>query len=443
MLGKLGRLLVLILLVGVFYIGLTQESRPAPDDGRVHIAYWEKWTGFEGEAMRAVVDEFNCRQDRIFVDVLAISQVNQKVLLAAAGGVPPDVAGMWDNNISAFADKHALMPLDDYLERAGITRDHYIPCYWDVCEYKGHMYALPSAPHSVGIHWNKGMFREAGLDPDRPPRTLEELDAYAAQLTERDEDGRLVQMGFMPSYPGWWNWAWGYWLGGALWDGEDTITADSPENIRAFEWVQSYSEKYGTGDLQVFQSGFGNWSSPQDAFLSGRVAIVLQGVWLGNYIDRYAPDMEWGAAPWPHPAGRPDLAEVSPVASDILCIPAGAKHPDEAFEFIAFVNSQEGMELLNMGQRKHSPLAEVSDEFISEHPNPYIQVFIDVAKKSRAFGSPKMPIWAEYGNEMAAAFDSIWLQQATPQEALEQVTARMQPKLDRALLEAARREGRS
>src|SRR3954447_24814920 len=85
---------------------------PAPADGRVHIRYWEKWTGFEEEAMRKVVNAFNARQDRVFVDFLAVSQVDQKMLLATAGGNPPDVAGVWDSNVVVFADYNALRPLD-------------------------------------------------------------------------------------------------------------------------------------------------------------------------------------------------------------------------------------------------------------------------------------------------------------------------------------------
>ena len=49
----------------------------------------------------------------------------------------------------------------------------------------------------------------------------------------------------MPAEPGWWNWGWGYFFGGKVWDGKDGITANSPENIRAFEWIQSWSKKYG------------------------------------------------------------------------------------------------------------------------------------------------------------------------------------------------------
>jgi ABC-type glycerol-3-phosphate transport system substrate-binding protein len=441
MLTRLSRLLALGALVALVHVGFTRQPGAPAHDGKVHISYWEKWTGFEGEAMRAVVDEFNRSQQRIHVDMLTISQVDRKLLLAAAGGVPPDVVGLWSANVAAFADKQVLLPLDDYLSRYGLTRDDYIPAYWDLGDYQGQMYALPTTPSSLALHWNKKMFREVGLDPERPPRTIEELDAYAERLTKQDESGRIVQMGFMPNEPGWWNPFWGYYFGGALWNGKDTITADSPENVRAFQWVRSYSRKYGLGSLQLFRSGFGTFSSPQNAFLSGKVAMEIQGVWMGNFIAKYAPGMEWGAAPFPYPAERPDLAQVAHVECDNLCIPVGAPHPDEAFQFIRFVNSPRGMELLCLGQQKHTPLAKVSREFLEKHPNPYLQVFIDVAKRSRPFSAPKTPVLSEYSNEMDAAFDEIWLGRSKPDEALAKVTQRMQGRLDRSLESQARREG--
>src|SRR3954468_11215466 len=66
----------------------------APADGKVHIRYWEKWTGFEEEAMRKTVNAFNAKPgNRIFVEYLPVSQVNQKMLLATAGGGPPGGGG--------------------------------------------------------------------------------------------------------------------------------------------------------------------------------------------------------------------------------------------------------------------------------------------------------------------------------------------------------------
>ena len=431
MMQRGGRGLILAALVVCLYVGITRQSRPDTVAGRVHVTYWEMWTGYEADVMRGVVNEFNRRQDRIHVEMLTMSQIDRKLLLATAGGMPPDVVGLGNDNLSVFGDRKVLLPLDDYLARAGITRDDYIPAYWDICEYEGHMYALPTTPASLALHWNKALFREAGMDPERPPRTLAELDEFAEKLTKWDEKGRLEQMGLMPTHPGWWNWAWGYYFGGRLWDGKDQITTDCPENVRAYEWVQSYSKKYGATELQLFQSGFGHFASPREAFFAGQVAMELHGVWTANQISKYAPHMEWGAAPFPAVSG--DLADVAYVECNVLCIPVGAKHADEGFEFIKFVSSQEIMEMLCLGHKKHTPLARVSREFIENHPNPCLQVFIDVAKREHPFSNPKTTIWSEYQNELLAAFDEIWLQRATPQEALSRVRVRMQHKLDRYL----------
>jgi len=422
-------LVALVLAVSYSELVVRVPRRPGP----VEITYWEKWTSFEGDAMRAVVDAFNRKQKRVFVNLLTISGIENKTLMAVAGGDPPDVAGLYGPNVAQYADDRAIMPLDELCARHHIRSSDYIPCYWDIGVYRGHVYSLPTTPASTALHYNRRMLREAGLDPDRPPRTIEELDAYAEKILRRDAAGRIVRSGFMPSEPGWWNWGWGCVFGGVLWDGGRRITANSPENIRAFEWIQSYSRKYGVSDLQTFRSGFGNFSSPQNAFLSSQVAMELQGVWMYNFINMYSPSLDWAAAPFPHPADRPDLKDQTFVDEDVLVIPRGARHPREAFEFIAYVQSQEGMELLCMGQRKHSPLVKVSDRFWKTHPNPYVRLFARLAYSPAAIAPPKLPIWPEYGAELNNAYDQVALMKKTPREALDAVQSRMQPKLDQYL----------
>jgi len=341
-----------------------------------------------------------------------------------------------------FADKNALRSLDPFIREAGIKASDYIPCYWELGQYRGTTWALPSAPATDALHWNRRMFREAGLNPDRPPRTIEELDAYSQRLTKKDATGHITQMGFMQAEPGWWNYGWGYWFGGRLWDGHRRLTADAPENIRAFRWVQSYAQTYGPSALQLFKSGFGNFSSPQNAFIDEKVAMVLQGVWMYNFISKYNPKLDWAAAPFPYPAARPDLAFSTNVDMDILTIPCGAHHPREAWEFIKFVNSQPGMELLCLGQRKHSPLAKVSAEFWAKHPNPFIKLFAQLAWSKNTWHPPRIGVWREYNDEMNAAFDRIWLNEATPEQALGDVRRRIQRKFDAELTRMAKR-GRS
>jgi multiple sugar transport system substrate-binding protein len=153
---------------------------------------------------------------------------------------------------------------------------------------------------------------------------------------------------------------------------------------------------------------------------------------MANFIEANAPDMKWAAVPFPHPADRPDLAGTSYIDMDILVIPRGAAHPDEAWEFINYVQSQEGMELLCMGQKKHSPLAEVSDEFWEKHENPFIRLFYDVSSSPNAIVPPKIAVWPEIAAEMNAAYDTIQ-NGGDVETALRKVDERMQPRLDKAL----------
>jgi multiple sugar transport system substrate-binding protein len=250
----------------------------------------------------------------------------------------------------------------------------------------------------------------------------------------------IERAGFFPSEPGWWNWGWGLAFGGRLWDGKGRLTANDPENVKALEWIRRFSIKYGASELQSFKSGFGNFSSPQNAFISQKVAMELQGVWMHNFIEKFAKDLEWGAAPFPYPKDRPDMANSTFVDNDILVIPKGARHPDEAFEFIAYVMSQPAMEKLCLGQRKQSALAKVSDAFWKEHPNPYIKLFADLAHSKNTLTPPPLGIWSEYESELNNAYQEVALLKKTPQEALDAVQARMGPKAEQYLKRLALRE---
>src|SRR5215831_3949696 len=100
----------------------------------VIVDYWEKWTGDEEAGMRGIVNDFNAtvgRDKHIFVRYLSTSDIEKKTLIATAAGVPPDVAGLYDQNIPQFASQNALEPLDQMAEAHGITADKYKKVFWD------------------------------------------------------------------------------------------------------------------------------------------------------------------------------------------------------------------------------------------------------------------------------------------------------------------------
>ena len=395
------------------------------------IEYWEKWPGFEGEAMQRVVDDFNASQNRIFVRKLTVSRMDQKMMLATAGGVPPDIAGLWAMYLTSYVENNALTPLDKLAREAGVLEEKYIPVYWQMCTQKGHLWALPTTPTVTALHWNKKMFREAGLDPEQPPRTLEELEQFNERLTKRGADGSLEQIGHLPQEPGWWTRDFSNWFGGSVWDGSEQLLLDEQPSRDHFRWAATYPQRFGGDAMNRLRGAFGNFASPQNPFFNGKVAMIVQGVWMDNFIRQYAPpDFEYGVAPFPAPASHRG-PPVSIADCDVLVIPKGAKHPKEAMEFIAYTQTQPAMEKLCLGQKKFTPLRDVSPEFVKNHPHPYLQTFIDLAKSPNVKPILALPNVIQYSNDLTTYMNLLLLGRMGPDEALNALQERQQRALDK------------
>ncbi len=274
--------------------------------GFVEVTYWEKWTGNEGAQMQIIVDDFNRtvgREKHIFVNCLTISEIEQRTLTATAAGVPPDVAGVTDEQIVQFASQDALEPLDDLAASHGIVRDAYKPVCWDGCVYEDHLWGLPSTPASVALHYNKRVLhenakalRDAGFDPDRIPKTLDEFDRFAQVLDRVGPDGKIQRTGYLPMEPGWFINFTPYWFRGTLFD-EKTgrFMLSSPQVVKTFEWIAGYSKRLGKDAMTEFKSGMTGAISTQNAFLIGSVVTEQQGSWTANFIEDLAPEMNrWG-----------------------------------------------------------------------------------------------------------------------------------------------------
>lgn len=437
-----------------------RDSDDAPA-GFVVVDYWEKWGGGEGAAMQQIVDSFNAtvgREKRIYVRYLSITDISRKMLVSTAAGVPPDIAGVWDGQIVQYAARDALEPLDALAAEAGITAEQYKRVYWDICSWRGNLWALPSTPAATALHYNRRIFRQerdallaAGLDPDRAPATIAELDAYAAALDRRDPRNarRILRAGFLPLHPDWFLNYYVYWFGGDLFDAaRDRFTFTSPEVIRTYHWMRGYSQKLGVESATEFSSGFATFNSSQNPFLIDQVVMLLQGPWMANYIEMLAPRMnralvpqviepflprvlrtanyDWAVAPFP--SAVPGVDDVTYCGLDVLTIPKGARHKREAFEFLKYVNRPEVMERLCSLHCKHSPLSSVSDRFIRDHPNPYIDVFERLSSGPNAKGPQQVPILTEVTDEVNYLTQRVYAHAATPEDALRHAQSRLEAK---------------
>jgi multiple sugar transport system substrate-binding protein len=431
------RPLKLLLLSAAACVLTTSASKAATPDGKVHLSYWEKWSGVEEYAMQRVVDAFNRSQDRIVVDYLSVGDIERKTILATAGGDPPDIAGVYLNDVTQFADRNALTPLDDFIRTDDQTSDQFLSRYAKAFatmgQYHGKVWAVPTTPSTTAMYWNKDVFREAGLDPEKPPRTLAELDAMSDRIARHDAAGNLTRVGFLP-LPGY-TWAFPVWFGGQLFDGANITIGTNPANLAAFRWTTSYSTKYGVDAIRHLTSSFGiALASPQDPFMSGQVAILFDGVWRSHYIHLYAPGLNYGVAPWP--AAQPGINDFTVAEADMLVIPHGAKHPREAWAFLRYISSPNldaqreedlsGVELLSFLQQKASPLQHWSPFFEAHNPDPDLAIFRQLAESPHVYIQPRMGIWDEYSRELGTAFDESRFEIETPEEALQQCQDRVE-----------------
>lgn len=455
---------VLLLGFGVILAIPARRIEQIPED-RVLVRYWSYWTGREADQMQEIIDKFNKTvgaEKKIWVQYISMSQADQKTLIATAAGVPPEVAGLWGDQLAQFASMNALEPLEEMAAQHGITKDYYKPVYWKACSFEGHLYALAATPFAIGLYWNKQMFAEkadklraAGLDPDRPPRTLDELDKYAVALEEW-KDGKLIKGGFFDQQPGWWLEHVYDWFGGSIYDEETKkLTLTDPKVVQAYEWVRSYSERIGATEVKRFSSGLphvDNFDTPTNPFMTYEIAMMKQGPWFSNYIDKLKPEMNrwkmskeeektlpreqrkqnyiWGAAPFP--SAVPGVENAGYAGIDLLVIPSTAKNKKEAFEFIAFVNRHENMEKLCSDHCKNSPfpMNTLSSEYMENHGNPYIDVFERLAESPNIRGIPPIPIWPQVRSELRNIGGDMVLNKTTAIEALTEAQGRLQAQLD-------------
>ncbi len=446
-------ILACLIIPAIALLAFGPRAKHEVPPGFVELQYWEKWSGPEGIQMAEIVDDFNKtvgKEKHIVVDYMSMTEVNRKVLIATAAGVPPDIAGCWDGQTSQFGALDALEPLDDLAREYGIKKEDYKPVVWDLCVYNGKLYSLPSTPASVALLYNKRIFwrnadklRAAGLDPCRAPQTIDELDRYSDVLTFRDAAGHITQSGFLPMESWYVNYLC-YWWGAGVWDrntGKFLLT--DPRNVAAYEWVKSYATRLGKDSVAEFRQGFGGFNSAQNPFLTEKYAMSQQGPWMANYIYNLKPEMSevlvpkqleyflphvarefnyaWAAAAFPSAAGEKDAAFCS---IDTLAIPRGAKHPRESFEFIAYIQRPEVMEKLCSLHCKTSALKKTSDAFIRNHMNPYIDVWERLLASPNAHGSPPLPTMAQLNADLKVFIEGVYLLKVDPKKGLEDLQKR-------------------
>jgi multiple sugar transport system substrate-binding protein len=425
-----------------------RDSSGGPD-APIHIDLWQPWGGITGDQFRRVVAAFNATHPRIQVRPVYSPMDNSgstKFFISVAAGVPPDLAFVDGPQVAAWAELGLLDPLDDFFAREQIQEDAYWPPCWRQCQYQGHTWAITyAADPNFALVWNKTLFRNAGLDPEAPPRTIAEVDSDCDRLTKFDANGYMLQMGMMPwlVYGGANTiFTWGWLFGGHFYDAADhRVTADDPPNVAALEWLDQSAHRFGFERVNAFSSTFG--AGAQDPFFTGRIAMEAMHLSIVEQMPDYAPGLDFGIAPLPAPPGGEYGA--SWVGGWTIAVPrdsTGRRTPERKAAALAFLKwacaSDEGTAIASKtmqlfpGYKRCPYFAEVRaappGSYEATFLSPYLRI-LETTKHQR----PAMPAQAKYMFELERAYSRTLFGQASAAAALTEATRHTQQALDQIL----------
>ena len=159
-------------------------AQPAAS-GQTETITFVNWVSAEEgtrNQMKTVIDAFQKANPNIKVDVKAIpvSDVPNQVTIMATGGNPPDISQLQGEAVVSIAASGFLQPVDDLIPKA-LLSDLPQNIYDSAGLYQGKHYAVPWAPAENGFWYNKVLMKQAGLDPTKPPTSMDELNAAVAQ----------------------------------------------------------------------------------------------------------------------------------------------------------------------------------------------------------------------------------------------------------------------
>jgi multiple sugar transport system substrate-binding protein len=380
-----------------------------------------------------MIAEFEKKNPDIKVKVIPVDwgEIVNKTLVATTGGNPPDLADMWSMQIPGWVEQGLLTNLDPYVKN--IDWKQFAPAALSLTKYKGSQWAIPMGCDSYALIYNKDRFKESGLNPDKGPRTIEELDRFAEKLYKIDDKGNIVRCGFAPWFAEDWGWNWIAAFGGEIWDEKtQKIVVNHPRNIATLEWYDSYMKKYGREKMLEYMTtaaaGYGGRAISDSPIYTGEIAMFVAGDWYPKFfIELYRPDLNYGVVPLPYPpGGRKNSSEI---LASVTVIPKGAKHPDEAFKFLKFFWIDNRPFTVTAG----------TDIPISNKWMPYFKkmfpkvgTWANVLFSPNAFPLPMIPAMSlpNWGGIITAR-DYVLHGKKTPKQALDDLTIELQREMDK------------
>ncbi|UCD80872.1 MAG: sugar ABC transporter substrate-binding protein, partial [Desulfobacterales bacterium] len=285
---------------------------------------------------------------KVVMEPVSYGEKETKYTVESAAGRAPDVFHVHAFSLPMFFSKGFAKELTPFIEKEGAGfLDAWYPLPLELMTYNGKIHAMPGDYMTMVLFYNSEMFKAAGLDPDKSPKTWDEFLVYAQKLTrDTDGDGKVDQWGFGTvgaKSPGF-----SLRFGPFIWSyGADYLTPDmkhsaldTPEAKAAFAFFVELYTKY-----KVVPPGL-TAMNPQEVrtqLAQKKVAMIMGSGWTPPIVNKINPDLKAFEVLRCAPAPVKTKPSTAIWLSSWVMSP-NTKHPNEAWELLKFITSKE-MEL--------------------------------------------------------------------------------------------------
>ncbi len=319
-----------------------------PPKEPVKIDFWFAMSGTAGEAVQELVKRFNESQKDVIVTATYQGSYDDAITKLKAGLQSKDVPAvtqMYDLGTRLLIDLKVVKPVQDFIDRDKYDIGDVEPAVRNYYSVGGKLYPMPFNSSNPVLYYNKDMFKEAGLDPEKAPRTWAEVTEAARKLVKKDASGKTVQYGCSFAIYGWFVEQFIAVQGGYYVNNENgrvdratAATFNGPEGVKLLEWWKSMVDEGICVNLGR------KTADTKKAFDSGVVAMTLDSTaGVRDRIDNAAGKFDVGVGFLPR-SGEADFQKSGTIIGGasvwILNLRPEAEQ-EAAWKFVQFLNTAE------------------------------------------------------------------------------------------------------
>lgn len=246
-----------------------EQSQP------VTLKFWNVFTGSDGDILRSIVDNYNkTNKDNIKIemDIMPNDTLQQKLPAAIATNTAPDFVLYGVENIASYVSNDSLEDISEFWDTMGVDKSNFLDSVVNLSYVDGKCYGTPMQYNVQYLYWNKDLFKAAGLDPETPPKTMDELADFAVKLTDESKNQYGLALPTNVTYMQF-LWANG---GDADEPASNKNLLNSDNNLKTLNWLQDLSVNKKVTPMNLT-------GSDADTMLqAGKIAMYMSGPWQIN-----------------------------------------------------------------------------------------------------------------------------------------------------------------